>query len=138
MEAQFTPDMNWDNYASVWDIDHRIPVCYFDLTDEDDLAVAYHYLNTRPGYVRQNRNKAARIDVGEFRSFFQEAYDRTGVVMGKVLVEKIDAMDFGTERLITQSQVDLINRFEEAERNKPTVEEIVASIIKKNNGKTAA
>lgn len=57
LESQFTTGMSWDNYGSVWEIDHVIPLYTFDLTDRAQLLKACNHLNLRPLGVRENRGR---------------------------------------------------------------------------------
>jgi hypothetical protein len=34
---QFTENMEWSNYGSIWQFDHVIPLSSFDLTNEEEL-----------------------------------------------------------------------------------------------------
>jgi len=65
IENQFLPEMNWDNYGAVWEIDHITPL------SKDG---SFHYTNTQPlfkttkiaksfGYTEYigNRNKSNKI-----------------------------------------------------------------------------
>ncbi len=54
---KFKHDMTWDNYGSLWSIDHIIPLSAFDLSDGDQLEKACHYTNTQPLYVVENNKK---------------------------------------------------------------------------------
>jgi hypothetical protein len=47
-EYNFTSEMNWDNYGSYWSIDHIIPVCKFELTDEDEKLKCCNWTNLIP------------------------------------------------------------------------------------------
>jgi hypothetical protein len=51
IEQQFLPEMNWDNYGVIWEIDHIIPCINFDLTQEEEQKKAFHYINTQPLFV---------------------------------------------------------------------------------------
>jgi len=57
LESQFTTDMSWDNYGE-WHIDHIIPCCSFDLTDENEQHKCFHYTNQRPLWGRDNSLKS--------------------------------------------------------------------------------
>jgi glutamate synthase domain-containing protein 2 len=71
LETQFTPEMSWENWGIVWEIDHKISISSFDLTQEKNVFKAFNYQNTQPlfktteiaesfGYLDQigNRNKS--------------------------------------------------------------------------------
>ena len=70
LESQFLYPMSWENHGNIWEIDHIKPLCNFDLENEDECNIAFHYTNLQPlfttsgiaeeysyiGYVG-NRNK---------------------------------------------------------------------------------
>ena len=62
IEAQFTQDMSWDNYGTVWHLDHIKPVCSFDLSLEGIAKEVNHYSNLRPLLAEDNLAKS-KIDV---------------------------------------------------------------------------
>jgi hypothetical protein len=59
LESLFTPEMNWENYGrnKYWEIDHIIPLSSFDLTLEEEQKKAFHYSNTQPMKIFDNRSK---------------------------------------------------------------------------------
>jgi hypothetical protein len=70
----FLQNMSWENYGAVWEIDHKIPLSSFNLTQEENIYEAFKYQNTQPlfktteiaesfGYVDQigNRNKSNKL-----------------------------------------------------------------------------
>lgn len=59
----FIVGMSWDNWVSLWEIDHIIPLTYFDLQDREQFLQANHYTNLRPLLKRLNRSKGGRIDM---------------------------------------------------------------------------
>lgn len=52
LEKQFTETMNWDNYGTYWEIDHIFPL---------SKGGSFHYSNTQPMTVTENRSKGNRI-----------------------------------------------------------------------------
>ena len=71
LEAQFKPEMNWENHGIIWEIDHIKPCDSFDLTDVEQQKQCFHYNNLQPlfkttkvaesfGYINEvgNRNKS--------------------------------------------------------------------------------
>jgi hypothetical protein len=80
LEFNFTSDMNWKNHGSVWDIDHVIPVCKWDLKDEKQVDVCFNWKNLSPLASRLNRiEKRANIDKEQLTrhvSKLKEFYDK--------------------------------------------------------------
>lgn len=78
-------DMTWDNYKKTWDIDHLVPLCLFDLTNENEVALAFHAYNTIPMYCHDNKLKGSDCSIAmaclskyndEIRTkLFNKAYD---------------------------------------------------------------
>jgi hypothetical protein len=48
IEAQFHPEMNWDNWGKVWELDHIIGCVNFNFNNPDELAKCFHHTNLRP------------------------------------------------------------------------------------------
>ena len=63
-EYNFTSEMNWDNYGSFWSIDHIIPICKFDLTNEDEKLKCWNWTNMVPVTVKYNSSKKD-IDINQ-------------------------------------------------------------------------
>ena len=59
IENQFKPDMNWDNYGTLWHIDHIVPLKYKNPTVEETVQ-RLHYTNTQPLYAIENMRKCNR------------------------------------------------------------------------------
>jgi hypothetical protein len=49
--------MNWNNYGTFWSIDHIIPVCKFDLTNENEKLQCWNWSNLMPVTVAFNSSK---------------------------------------------------------------------------------
>jgi hypothetical protein len=52
LESQFKYEMNWDNYGSYWEIDHIYPL---------SKGGSFHYTNTQPLTVKENRIKSDKV-----------------------------------------------------------------------------
>lgn len=49
LEAQFTNEMNWENYGNdTWHIDHIRPCASFDLADKEQQYVCFNWRNLQP------------------------------------------------------------------------------------------
>lgn len=60
----FKRGMSHKNYGVKWHIDHRIPCAYFDLTNDEERRVCYHYTNLAPCFAFDNISKKDKYDGG--------------------------------------------------------------------------
>lgn len=87
--SQFTGDMSFDNYGSVWELDHIIELSKFDLTDPAQITIAAHYSNIRPLLIEQNRQqKAEDKEVSRKQVPLQGLVDRILAVAKAIESEK--------------------------------------------------
>ena len=57
-ETLFDKNMNWDNQSTYWQIDHRIPISWFNLENEEELKFSCNYKNLQPMKKEMNINKS--------------------------------------------------------------------------------
>lgn len=48
LEAQFKPEMNWQNHGKIWEIDHIIPCSKFNFIELEEQQKCFHYTNLQP------------------------------------------------------------------------------------------
>ena len=53
LEQKFTDKMSWDNHGTYWEIDHIIPT---------SKGGSFHYSNTQPLTITENRSKGNRLN----------------------------------------------------------------------------
>lgn len=63
IEHQFKTGMRWDNFATKWQIDHIVPLCLFDQTNEEDLKICWNWVNLRPLSIGKNKGKNSQVDM---------------------------------------------------------------------------
>ena len=54
--------MTIENYGSVWQIDHCLPIASFNLLDENDMKKCFNWINLRPMYSSEDNSKNVKID----------------------------------------------------------------------------
>ena len=64
LEKQFTPEMSWENYGKVWEIDHKIPIAVFNYERPNDIdfRICWSINNLQPLTTFKNRSKQDKID----------------------------------------------------------------------------
>lgn len=66
IEFRFESWMNWDNQGSEWDFDHIIPVNSFDLKDDNQVKICFHWTNFQPLEKSENQKKSDKIELHYF------------------------------------------------------------------------
>lgn len=49
--------MTWDNYGTVWHIDHVVPCSYYNMELENDVLICFNWKNLAPLPARINQSK---------------------------------------------------------------------------------
>ena len=65
LENQFESGMSWDNHGE-WHIDHRRPCASFDLVNEEEQRMCFHYTNLQPLWATDNLSKHDDFDEASF------------------------------------------------------------------------
>ena len=66
LENQFEEGMTWDNHGE-WHIDHRRPCASFDLVNEEEQIMCFHYTNLQPLWAADNISKGDNFDEATFQ-----------------------------------------------------------------------
>lgn len=61
-DNDFNKGLTLKNYGSVWDMDHIIPCKLFDLTNEDEARLCFHWSNIQPLLKELNAGKRDRLE----------------------------------------------------------------------------
>lgn len=70
IEFNFKPGMNWENYNTVWNLDHITPCSSFDLCDDVQLRECFNWKNTSPVYCKENLVKFNKTNP-ERKAFYE-------------------------------------------------------------------
>lgn len=71
IEKQFKKGMSWDNYGTVWHIDHRIPCSWFNLINPEEQKRCFHYSNLQPMFSSENLSKRDRFANPSLNQFIE-------------------------------------------------------------------
>ena len=61
IQDQFNENMSWNNYGKYWQIDHVVPISWFDLQKKTHQLVCFHWTNLRPLLKEINMKKKDKI-----------------------------------------------------------------------------
>ena len=63
LEKRFKPGMTWENYGSVWEIDHKIPIAVFNFEKPEDIdfRLCWSLKNLQPLDASENVRKKDKI-----------------------------------------------------------------------------
>lgn len=64
LQYQFDTDMTWENYGSIWSVDHVLPLSQFNLNDLDEQKIAFNWKNLQP--LKDNFVKGDRIRLHDY------------------------------------------------------------------------
>ena len=59
---QLYGNMTIENYGSIWQIDHCLPIASFNILDEIDMKKCFNWLNLRPMYSIKHISKGCKFD----------------------------------------------------------------------------
>jgi hypothetical protein len=102
LEKQFKEEMSWDNYGSVWDVDHIIPCRAFDLIKKEHVIKCWNYRNLRPLIKAENNSKHDILPNGiSARILAKENPEQLKLLRDKYLEEMgIGAIEEGDAHLV--------------------------------------
>lgn len=63
LEFQFTPEMNWDNLGTYWEIDHILAITQFNYTHDVDTRVCFRWQNLQPLEKMTNILKSNKFEL---------------------------------------------------------------------------
>lgn len=62
IETQFQEGMSWENWSVYgWHLDHIRPISSFNLHNQEERKLCFHYSNLRPLWARDNLSKGSKV-----------------------------------------------------------------------------
>ncbi len=63
LEKLFTPEMTWDNFGTVWHVDHQIPIAVFNFEKPEhiDFQLCWSLKNLQPLQATKNISKGCKL-----------------------------------------------------------------------------
>ena len=70
IEFRFTPKMNWSNI----EIDHVKPICMFNVSDDEEIKLAFNWKNTQPLLEEAHSQKSVEFSFLDYQIQFIKTY----------------------------------------------------------------
>ena len=84
--------MTVENYGSVWQIGHCLPIASFNLLNENDLKNCFNWINLNPCILKKKKLKKAKIDhrlylMQEVKAIFFETKCPRKIILNLILMK---------------------------------------------------
>lgn len=93
IELQFDAEANWETFGKVWQLDHIIPVGYFDFAVENDLRLCWNFINIRVEKTSLNNNRVSRVDVLTAKAYFEDIFKTTALPISLEMIRRIEHIE---------------------------------------------
>ena len=74
IEYNFYGDMSWENYGSLWHVDHVVPCSMFDLKKDENQKICFNWCNLRPLYAEDNLVKNNTLFWSDLHNHFLKLF----------------------------------------------------------------
>jgi len=109
IELCFKPEMNWGNFGKKWQLDHIVPVFFFDSESDKDLCLCWNFINIYPSY--RDINESLVLDLAKIEVYFENIYRNTGYYIAFEMLKKIK--EERGEILEISNRIDFLNNNKE-------------------------
>lgn len=106
-ELQFEKGANWENFGSLWQFEHIVPVAYFNFEDDLDLRLCWNFTNIRVELIHEADPRSVRSDLLLARSYFETLYHSTQFEVCRLMLDKIRSIE-STSFLESSAQQEFI------------------------------
>ncbi|MBL7699557.1 MAG: hypothetical protein JNK79_15430 [Chitinophagaceae bacterium] len=104
IELQFDDDTSWENFGETWQLDHIIPVGYFDFKNEEDLRLCWNFLNIRVEKSELNKARGNRVDVLTAKAYFQDIFSATALPICRDMIRKIEQIEIS--QIVSNNRIE--------------------------------
>lgn len=80
--------MTWENHGKFWEVEHRIPCAYFNLTKEEEIYKCFNYKNMWPAWKEYNAKKNDFLEDGTRARDKIKCFREDGMI--KNVVDELD------------------------------------------------
>lgn len=77
IQLQFKEGMTWDNFGKAWNLSQKVPASLFNLREERDLTLCWHFINITVQEIKENP-AVATLESFATKQYFRKLYETTG------------------------------------------------------------
>lgn len=84
------PEMSKENFGKTWSLDHIVPVELFDLSNQEEVKLCYHFINYMPMLIQDNRLKGGSVHFSKEKMqsiLIKETDETTRVIIEKLIAK---------------------------------------------------
>lgn len=88
-ELQFEKGVSWENFGTLWQFEHIVPVAYFNFEYDLDLQLCWNFTNIRVESIQESDPRSVRSDLLLAKSYFETLYHSTQFDICRLMLDKI-------------------------------------------------
>lgn len=93
LESKWQDGMSWENYGSLWVVDHIVPFRFFDLENVEHLSICWDFRNLMPLYSIDNGKKNGNVYMAYILLFQIKDEDIYYNKLFDMISEEVSVMD---------------------------------------------
>lgn len=91
LEHNMVEGMTWENYGTVWHVDHTMPCAIFDFGVEENIKSCFNWSNLAPMFGPENLSKSDKLNMTLVASQKQKAIAFIKEHKGEILTDSLPA-----------------------------------------------
>jgi hypothetical protein len=93
IERQFDEGMSWDNFSVNWQLDHVVPVSYFDLDQEPERQLCWNFINIRAEKPSFAKSRSGAVDILAAKRYFEVLHQQINYPPCARMIAKIEQLE---------------------------------------------
>lgn len=89
LQCQVDTPIIWEDFSKQWQLDHILPVSYFDFNLEEEMRLCWNFTNISVIDINQQN----KVDLLAAKQYFMQFYEATEFSVYKELVIKIETIE---------------------------------------------
>lgn len=105
IELQFDVETAWENFGEKWQLEHIVPLSYFDFGKEDQMKLCWNFINIQVEKKSAHGEAKRSVDLIAARAYFERIYLKTGMVKCKGIIDFLKGIERAQVQNIERADV---------------------------------